>query len=400
MAHELRLGLGGHPITNDDAVLLQNNTFEGLSDIVRGLLPSGTTRAILYGCNISTGGGSTSITAGAIYYNGIIYRVDAQSITTVPSIYFVIEEIAGETVIYADTTPRQVHFTLKMKMQAGSGLFLITDIDRIAESFQALLDLTAYATISYVDTLFTTLSATLRDGYDPTFRVNPTTGVLEWSYASPSHPVPSGGIGNTWRSLGIVIGAVVLGTFGIFEVQINTQRSLPVGYLTIGVGLPNYTNVYDIVQFDEEIEDNGSNFSLLRRYVAPIDSAYSFVVEDTVIQCITTVVPFQNLVNGHQITLNFGIFKNNELVPGTQWSTNLNAGGNTSGTNPMVIGSVALPSQNLNINLLANDEITIRHWFVGTTLLPYDPNIAAKQGYLAANARAAYRLSGMNFYNI
>lgn len=402
MAHELRLGLGGHPITNDDAVLLQDNTFEGLSDIVSGLLPSGTTRAILYGCNITTSGGSTSITAGAIYYNGIIYRVEAQSITTVPSLYFVIEEIVGafDPVIYADTTPRNVHFTLKMKMQAGSGVFLISDIDRIAENFQTLLDLTAYATVSYVDTLF----ATLRNGYDPTFRINPTTGVLEWSYASPSHPIPSGGVGNPWRSLGIVIGAVTLGTFGIFEVEINTQRSLPVGYFTTPIsaeaGLPNYTTVYDIVQFDIEISDFGDNFSLFRRYVAPIDSVYDFVIEDTKVQCITAVVPNTSVVAGHYVTLNFGIFKNGVLIPGTQWGTNLNAGGNTTGANPMVVGTVTLPSQNLNISLLANDEITIRHWLNGTSLNPTDPNRGTKQGQLAANARAAYRLSGMNFYNI
>jgi hypothetical protein len=242
-----------------------------------------------------------------------------------------------------------------MKMQSGSGLFLIGDITRIATTFQALLDLSSYATITYVTTLF----GTLRDGYDPTFRINPDNGILEWSYSSPSHPSPSGSLSNPWRSLGLVIGAVSVGMLGIFEAEISSPVLLPVGYTVSPIsslaGSPGFTTVKDILQFTSEVEDTGNNFSLLRRYTAPITAAYSFVLDSISLECVTETVPHIGWP-ADTVRLNFSFERNGALV-GATWFIDLLGVPNLEGE------VFPLPSQNLNINLNANDEIVIRYWF-------------------------------------
>jgi hypothetical protein len=76
------------PLTAGRLDFIQNNTEQITSTIIKGLLGTYTTNdvIILYGCVFTgTDPGARTMTAGAIYYNGLVYQVPSASFTTTGS---------------------------------------------------------------------------------------------------------------------------------------------------------------------------------------------------------------------------------------------------------------------------------------------------------------------------
>lgn len=73
------------PFTAPSLTFLQASTKEVVSNILQGVMPNGydpTKVYILYGCVNSTSGSTFTISAGAVFYNGEVYRVDAVTFTS------------------------------------------------------------------------------------------------------------------------------------------------------------------------------------------------------------------------------------------------------------------------------------------------------------------------------
>lgn len=109
-----------------------NTAFDELGeDLVKSVIGTYTTNDIivLYGCAVTaTIPGTSSVTAGAIFYNGRIYKVDAASIST-PSntLVWVIDTtyITGDPALFSDGNSYDFHEIQKFKLVnavSGSGL--------------------------------------------------------------------------------------------------------------------------------------------------------------------------------------------------------------------------------------------------------------------------------------
>lgn len=95
--------------------LITAGNYAFAQDIIKGLIGGYTTNdlIVLWGCVVSaTIPGSSTITTGAIFYNGIIYKVPAATVVT----------ILGETLVFkinATTQPGTIYLT---NGTAGSGI--------------------------------------------------------------------------------------------------------------------------------------------------------------------------------------------------------------------------------------------------------------------------------------
>jgi len=97
-------------------------------NIIKGLLGSYTTGdlIVLYGCVVTANiPGTSSITAGAIYYNGEIYEVDANaSLITTGSdtlVWGVVTDYrSGDPVTWSDGVDRDLHRVDKLALSAGA----------------------------------------------------------------------------------------------------------------------------------------------------------------------------------------------------------------------------------------------------------------------------------------
>jgi hypothetical protein len=105
---------------------------EGIEDLVKALYGSYTADdlVILHGCEVTANIGTTSsVTEGAIYYNGEVYRVDANASINSPSntlVWSISNSFdAGDPVLYSDSTGYNQHKVSKMVLSnavSGSGL--------------------------------------------------------------------------------------------------------------------------------------------------------------------------------------------------------------------------------------------------------------------------------------
>jgi hypothetical protein len=95
--------------------LITAGNYAFAQDVIKGLIGSYTTNdlIVLWGCTVSaTIPGSSTITTGAIFYNGIIYKVPAATVVT----------ISGETLVFkinATVQPGTIYLT---NGTAGSGI--------------------------------------------------------------------------------------------------------------------------------------------------------------------------------------------------------------------------------------------------------------------------------------
>jgi hypothetical protein len=121
-------GLAKAPFIKATHDHIKESIQENDSDIIKGLIGTYTTNdlIILYGCVVTAIiPGTSSITAGAIYYNGEIYQVDADaSIITTGSDTLVWEVIttyrSGDPVAWSDGTDRDLHRVDKLQLDAGA----------------------------------------------------------------------------------------------------------------------------------------------------------------------------------------------------------------------------------------------------------------------------------------
>ncbi len=97
------------------------------SDIIKGLLGTYVTNdvIILYGCVVvDTIPGSSSLTAGAVYYNGEIYEVDANAAIITAGLETLVWSIdttyrAGDPIQWSDGVSRNLHQIDKFVLSAG-----------------------------------------------------------------------------------------------------------------------------------------------------------------------------------------------------------------------------------------------------------------------------------------
>jgi hypothetical protein len=118
----LNLQVGGHPFKIDDITHLQAGLKEAVAQLAIQIKSGVDTPYILWGCTLSNPAiGQFNTTAGAIYYSGEIYMVDAGNITGVVSdsyadVDWLIQEtfVAPSPVTYQDASVNNVHSVKKL----------------------------------------------------------------------------------------------------------------------------------------------------------------------------------------------------------------------------------------------------------------------------------------------
>jgi hypothetical protein len=137
--------LGGHLLSLDDFRHMQEGVYESLEAMTKSLLPSGSDRCILFGCILTVAGSDYSLSAGAIFYQGEIYPVDAQTgvINGVP--YWVLSTSYApfNPVTYNDSATHNVHAIRKASLQYGTGNFLYASTQKLPDLFTSTLNASA-----------------------------------------------------------------------------------------------------------------------------------------------------------------------------------------------------------------------------------------------------------------
>ena len=128
-----------------------NTAYDELGEgIVNGMLGSYTTGdvVILHGCNVSaTIPGTSSVTAGAIYYNGRVYEVDADASIITTGLQTLVWQIAestitGDPATFDDGNTYDFHIIEKMELVnglSGSGLANYDAVVQMATPLKILL---------------------------------------------------------------------------------------------------------------------------------------------------------------------------------------------------------------------------------------------------------------------
>lgn len=121
---------------------------EGDDSIVKGTIQDTTLATILWGLTNSTPGGATyTLTAGAIYFGGEVYQVDAQTVT-VTGVNRLVGTItttyqSGDPVTLSDSSTANVHEIRKIVFSdaaAGSGSFDFGTIAGVYSSAILIID--------------------------------------------------------------------------------------------------------------------------------------------------------------------------------------------------------------------------------------------------------------------
>lgn len=145
-------GAAGLPIIKATHDQWNENTAQVTASIVTGLLGSYITNdlIVLYGCVVAVtsgsipGTGTATLTAGAIFYNGEIYQVDANlSLSTTNPQTLVWQVVttyrSGDPILWSDGVTRNQHREDKLRLVAGTSGTGIADYG--ASSVKNLLDI-------------------------------------------------------------------------------------------------------------------------------------------------------------------------------------------------------------------------------------------------------------------
>lgn len=117
----------GFPVKSGTLQHIQAAYQEAMSSIIQGLGVDLSKVTILYGCVNSTPGGATfTISAGAVFYNGEIYLVDAATLVTAgPNVVVGVLDTTfftatnADPVQFTDLSSKNVHEIRKIKLQLG-----------------------------------------------------------------------------------------------------------------------------------------------------------------------------------------------------------------------------------------------------------------------------------------
>lgn len=114
------------PFLGGSLAFLQNATKESIANVVIGMIGknySTSTVYILYGCvrsgTADGGTGNTSITAGAVFYNGEVFTVQAQTVALVANNLYGaigITPISPDPVTFSDGSSHNVHLQRQFTM--------------------------------------------------------------------------------------------------------------------------------------------------------------------------------------------------------------------------------------------------------------------------------------------
>lgn len=118
------------PFLGTSLAFLQNSTKEAISNTIIGLIGSSYSTSqvyILFGCGrtgaADTGIGTTTVAAGAIFYNGEVYTVPLQTVT-LASNYLIgallITAGSPDPVLFSDGSSKSVHNVRQWAMSAGA----------------------------------------------------------------------------------------------------------------------------------------------------------------------------------------------------------------------------------------------------------------------------------------
>ncbi len=126
-------GLAKAPFIKDTHDHIKESIQETTSELAKGLIGVYTTGdiVILWGCVVDVtsgsipGTGTATLTAGAVYYNGEIYAVDANAALETTNPQTLIWEVAttyasGDPVVWSDATSRNLHQIDKLQLVAGT----------------------------------------------------------------------------------------------------------------------------------------------------------------------------------------------------------------------------------------------------------------------------------------
>jgi len=107
-----------------------------LSGNAAGLGTPSTTVYVIYGCLVTISGGNYTVSAGAVYYNGKVYLMDAKGSTAVPSggntyvcniktTYYT--DATADPVTFTDGNTHNVHKIEKVEIESGASGSGISD---------------------------------------------------------------------------------------------------------------------------------------------------------------------------------------------------------------------------------------------------------------------------------
>ena len=392
---KLQLYTGGHPNSLDDYEHIQEGHIESLNAVIAGLIFPNT-KTILSGCEFD----GTALTEGTVFYNNEVFYVEAQSITaSVNDVWFVVEETVRNNtdVTYLDTNQRSVHVERKAKLQAGGGDVQYNTVLRLEDILYSRLGI---ANLHYTKAQIDNFFGAFRNGYDPTFRINPVNSHLEWSYASPSHPQASGTTQNPWRDLGIPIQYFLSGS-GLFQATINTPQILPLAF-----------NQTAFVEFGNEVEDGGGAFNLSRSYTIPVSGTYEFGLDQVELELVNDIVPNQNGSYWVQQRLTLEIWRDNQPLSGA--GVTITNGGaasaqldiDTNGSHPYEIEDAVGTRYNfsgdlrLKANFVAGEQITVQVKATVNTNQNQNGITSQIKSEILENGRVAYRIVAGRFYKV
>lgn len=231
------------PFTKRSLTHLNAGLTESLSEIVKGLIGAYTPNDLIVwsGCVVTPlsgsipGTGTASLSAGAIYYNGEVYQVDANALlsTTTPQTLvwqIVTTYISGDPATFSDGNPYNFHRIDKMKLVAGTAgsglanyngatvkkLFTIIDSDWVSVSVGSLLNGWSFPTNGYLKYKKDLYGNVHLKGYID----SPSSLPYQSMYALPSgyRPFPSLGIQvvpfNALRITGVTMQGRIQGNTG------------------------------------------------------------------------------------------------------------------------------------------------------------------------------------------
>lgn len=114
---------GIHRFSLDDLVHMQEGYSESLTSIAKALININSP-VILTGCVVTVASQNYSVTAGAVFYNGEIYQVDAHAINsaTVPNWVTETTWRNNDPVLYKDGISHNVHQINKIKLDSVAGI--------------------------------------------------------------------------------------------------------------------------------------------------------------------------------------------------------------------------------------------------------------------------------------
>lgn len=123
----LNLFTGGSKILNQDIDYIQMAIREGIEDIVKGIARGHdySDPIVLHGVWIQSPASNAVVSAGVIFYNNELFRVDAATLSGSGTLNFVISETydASNPIQFFDGNLRNVHYIRKLVPTYGTGDF-------------------------------------------------------------------------------------------------------------------------------------------------------------------------------------------------------------------------------------------------------------------------------------